>query len=169
MISSQIVAHECIAVLKTPNLSRFLQLAKEQDEAWAIRVLDRLGAVLGTRVPEIWSVRLSAQETPAIDAAMAARQDVELGALLRHPADRNLPLPALALGIGRAGSFRALPDAEELLAPGDRLLFVGIPQARRDQAEILRNIKACEYVLTGIDPPVSWLARKLLPGAAASR
>jgi len=161
MVSSEIVANECIAVLKTPYLAEFLALARSQDAAWANRALERLGMVVGTRVPEIWSVSLSADRSPALHGVLAAGRAVELNTLTRSPADRNLRLPVLALGLARNGQLRAFPDDEELLAPGDELLFAGTARAQQEQSQTLRNVKVCDYVLTGVDAPASWVGQKL--------
>lgn len=163
MVPSKIVANECIAVLKTPNFSRLLAMTDNRDEAWAGRALELLGTVVGTRVPEVWSVKLSEAESPAIHASLAAGRSIDLRALIRSPAERALDMPVLPLGLARAGQFRAFPDADERLAADDRILFAGTARARRDQVETLRNLRACEYVLTGVDQPASWVARQLLP------
>ncbi|MEQ8992840.1 MAG: NAD-binding protein [Pseudomonadales bacterium] len=158
MVSSEIVANECLAVIKTPRLADFLAFARGQNDEWAERVLEQLGAVMGSRVPEIWSVRLSAEQAPAPVAALAADEEaVTLTDLLRDPTDRDRPLPMLTLSRSRKGTFSALPDPEQPLQAGDELLFAGTAAAYRAQLGILRNANVCRYVLTGDEVPAGWV------------
>jgi voltage-gated potassium channel len=172
MVSSEIIANECLAILKTPYLAEFLDFARERDAAWAIAALDRLGAVLGRRVPEIWSVRISTSATPALHHALTEGRAATIGDLARDPANRDLALPLIPLTLTRDGRVDDFPDAGLALEHGDQLLYAGTPEARREQADILRNVNVCDYVLTGIDAPQSlvWhrLQSALRPAAATA-
>jgi voltage-gated potassium channel len=157
MVSSEIVANECLAVIKTPRLADFLEFARGQNENWADRVLERLTSAVGTLVPEIWTVRLSLEETPAPLCAM--EEDgltVTVGDLLRDPADRDESLPIVALSRSRQGTFSTLPDLSQALEPGDELLCAGTWHASREQLDVLRDFNVCHYVLTGEEAPHGW-------------
>jgi Trk K+ transport system NAD-binding subunit len=168
MVSSEIIANECLAVLKTPCLAEFLALVRERKEDWAQAALARLGAVLGSRVPEVWSVTLSGAASPAIHQALRAGRRIPLGDLARDPADRNLPLPLLALSLTREGRLQEFPNPETPLERGDQILYAGTLKARREQSGILHNLKVCDYVLTGIDAPASWVWRRAHDALRAS-
>lgn len=168
MVSSAIIANECLAILKTPCLAEFLALVRGRGEDWAEDALARLGAVLGSRVPEVWSVTLSAAASPALHQALRAGRRIRLGDLARAPADRDLPLPLLALSLTRDGQLRAFPDPEEPLERGDQVLYAGTLQARREQSDIRHNLKVCDYILTGVDAPASWVWRRAHDALRAS-
>jgi Trk K+ transport system NAD-binding subunit len=158
MVSSEIVANECLAVIQTPLLADFLAYARGRNDAWAEPVLERLSAVVDARAPEVWSVQLSADQAPALLHAMdTGGLTVTIGDLLRDPTDRTQTLPILLLSRSRRGTFSALPDAAETLEPGDELLFAGTLPARRAQLGMLRNANACRYALTGSDVPDGWI------------
>ena len=158
MVSSSIIANECLAVIKTPRLKDFLDFARKQNDAWAERVLERLSTVMGNQVPELWSVRISMQQSPA---AFHALEDegltVTLEDLLRDPADRERLLPILPLARLRRAAFAALPEAHQELWAGDELLFAGTLAARSAQRVVLRNANACRYVMTGEEVPSGWI------------
>lgn len=158
MVSSEIIANECLAIIKTPRLAEFLAFARSRDDAWAEGVLERLGAAMETRVPEIWSVRLAPDQAPALVSAMEADGlPVTVGDLLRDPVDRRRALPILALGRFRRNTFSAVPGESDTLKPGDELLFAGTLQASRAQLGVLRNYNVCRYVLTGDELPSGWV------------
>jgi voltage-gated potassium channel len=167
MVSSEIIANECLAVIKTPRLGDFLAYVRAQHDGWAEQALARLGAVVGSRVPEIWSVCLTADEAPAPLAALVEEgRAVALADLLRDPSDRENPLPILALGRSRRGTFSALPGLDDPVLPGDELLFAGVLAARRSQLGMLRNANVCRYVLTGDDLPSGSIWRIFSSGSA---
>jgi len=163
MVSSEIVANDCVAVIKTPRLGDFLTFAHQQPVFWAEAILTRLSAVLGTRAPEIWGVAITAVGAPAVYRALTGEGHVaSIGDLARNPADREVGLPILTLAAIRDGTLIPVPDSVMALRAGDELLFAGTLHARREQARILQNINVCEYLLTGVDTPGSWLWRRVI-------
>jgi voltage-gated potassium channel Kch len=64
MVPSEIIAHECLAVLTTPLLARFLDIVKAEKDEWADRVVASLRERVGEEVPVIWRVRLDAAHAP---------------------------------------------------------------------------------------------------------
>jgi len=83
------------------------------------------------------------------------------GFLLRRPSRREESLPAVVLFLQRTDAAFELPDDDFELRPGDQLLFAGREGAREEQQAVLRNEKLRDYLLTGQDPPSSWLWRWL--------
>ena len=170
MVSSSIIANECLAVIKTPRLKDFLDFARDQNDAWAERVLERLSAVMGNQVPELWSVRISMEQSPAaLRAVESEGLTVTLEDLLRDPAERERLLPILPLGRLRRETFLALPEAQEEIRAGDELLFAGTLPARSAQRVVLRNANTCRYVLTGDELPSGWIWQTIGGGSRLSR
>jgi hypothetical protein len=58
-----------------------------------------------------------------------------------------------------------LPPPDTELRPGDELLLVGRPRARRELALTLANEHTLTYVLTGRDLPGGWVWERLQRGA----
>ena len=108
MVSSEIVAHECLARIHTPLLARFLRLAREQGEEWSDRLVERLQASLGEATPEIWSVALTASGAHALHRALLLEgTTVRVGDLRRDPGDREAQLACevLYLSSGKRNNF----------------------------------------------------------------
>lgn len=158
MVSAQIVANECLAVLKTPRLAAFLDVVRRSSDAWAEALVDRLRTALGAETPEIWGVPLTATGAPAVlHMIVGERRPVTLGDLARDPAERDHALACIPLAIARAGGMQALPADAEPLQAGDEVLYAGTQEARDAQWAVLRNVNVCDYVLDGIDLPGGWI------------
>lgn len=161
MISSEVIANECLAVIQTPRLADFLALARRESVDWSAGAVERLGAVLGARAPEVWSVTVDAATTPALVQALSSGTKIELGTLARNPRDRHQPLPIIALGLYRRGRLATFPDPAERLQSGDEVLYAGVMRMRDEQALLLRNGNVFDYVLTGREAPGGWLWSRL--------
>jgi Trk K+ transport system NAD-binding subunit len=168
MVPSEIVAHECLAVLRARHLSRFLGLAYARDNAWAARLTERLEPVVGPDAPDFWTAIIGRRGAPGLLDAMARPgRAPTLADLLRDPADRTRPLPAMALLLMRAGAATDGPDPATALRPGDEILFAGPSWARQAMRETLLNANTAAYVLTG-RAPTSLLGRLLEHRQAAA-
>ncbi len=162
MVSSEIIADECLALIRTPLLGRFLAVVRSQSDAWADGVIARLQTSLGNDTPEIWSVALTAAGRAG--AAPCAR-------IRTHDSHRRRPAPRSARSFAAPGmrsavpvEFRqgaVLPPDEQSLAPGDQILFAGTPEARDAQWPMLRNVNVRDYVLKGVEVPGGWIWQKL--------
>jgi voltage-gated potassium channel len=162
MVSSEIIADECLALIRTPLLGRFLAVVRAESDAWADAVIARLQSSLGNDTPEIWSVRLNAADAPALHRALFFEgMQVSVGDLRRDPRDRSQRLACEALYLLRSENASVLPSDETALAPGDRLLFAGTPEARDAQWPMLRNVNVRDYVLKGVELPGGWVWQKL--------
>ena len=158
MVSSEIVANECLALVQTPLLGRFLQVVRAETDAWADGVIARLHACMGDGAPEIWSVPLGAGGAYALHRALfleGAR--IQLGDLRRDPGSREQRLACMPLYLKRGEKAFVLPEDDFALQAGDDILFAGTPEAREAQWPMLRNAHVRDYVLTGVDAPVGWL------------
>jgi Trk K+ transport system NAD-binding subunit len=162
MVPSEIIANECLAILRTPHLSTFLALVQARDNAWAASVTERLEPIVGKSSPEFWSVTLDAAAAPGmIDAVKLTGIPVTLRDLTRDPSGGHADLPCVALLLIRHGARTEQPPATTELEPGDGLLFAGRELARRTMLEMLLNASIAEQALTGRDPPSSVLGRLL--------
>jgi voltage-gated potassium channel Kch len=170
MVSSEIVAHECLARIHTPLLARFLLLARDQGEDWADALVARLKASLGEATPELWSVAMTASGAHALHRALLLEgATVRIGDLRRDPANRDTRLECEALYLVHGKKATLLPGDDIALAPGDELLFAGKPSVRRAQLQTLRNVNVRDYVVSGIDLPGGWIWQRLTRRAAAPR
>lgn len=162
MVSSEIVANECLALINTPLLARFLAVVRERDDAWADRVIESLQAAIGDAAPEIWSVSIDAQDAAAIHRLLTAEGGTaRLEDLARDPAAREQSLACMPLFLDRGNASQPMPEASTALRAGDRLLFAGRPGARRDQLSILRNLNVRNYCVKGTDLPGGWIWQRL--------
>jgi voltage-gated potassium channel len=163
VVSSEIIAHECLAILTTPILAPLLEEIQRREEAWSKALLEDLTGRFGWDVPTIWSVRLNLLQTPAVHRyLMQSGTSLDLETLLRDPRDRARPLPCAVLYLGREGGanlFVPSPSTEVCL--GDELLIVGLPEARPALALTLENGNTLAYVRTGEDLPGGWLWERL--------
>jgi Trk K+ transport system NAD-binding subunit len=164
MHPSLIVANRIRSLLGTPLLMEFVQYARFEDDAWACALVSRLSALAHQdRVPEVWQVRIDAEDAYALFAMRPDEPLPTLGDLLRDPRDRGCKLPAIALMRRRDKDRTLLPGLEERLRNGDRLLFCGRESARSSMCWTLQNSHALTYVLHGESPPRGivwyWLLR----------
>ncbi len=172
VVPSEIIAHECLAVLTTPLLATFLEEIRSRDDEWSKTLLDRLIGRFDWDVPAVWSVRLNVSRAPALYRHLMRKGSMRLGELLRDPHDRSKPLAAEVLYLHRDDDDHLLePDTDTPVRPGDRLLLVGRAEARGDFALTIQNDHTLAYVLTGNDLPggIVWdyFARRR-PGASSA-
>ena len=120
-----IMGHEVLALVTTPLLSRFLVLARSQPRAWAEALVERLASLIGSVVPDIWSVRVADETSPALMAALRQGKDLRLAHLLRDPRDRGQELAAVPLMLSQDGALELVPDPQTRLHEGQEVLFAG--------------------------------------------
>lgn len=158
MVPSQLIGFRCLALLTTPMLDRFLALVREQTDAWAETVYQRLRALVGEGTPRLWTVTLTAAEAPAVHAQLGrATRVLPLEILSRDPGDRATLLECMPLMLLSAGREALLPTPDTALTAGDRVLFAGRSRARRAQTTLLRNAKVLDYVRSGRELPGGWV------------
>jgi Trk K+ transport system NAD-binding subunit len=157
MVHTRVVAQECISILTTPLLARFLGAVRGADESWSKNVSSRLECICEGLVPEVWDVDLEAQVAPAAHKALMEGRPLSVGQLMRDNADWKAVLPAIVLMIVRRGEPVFLPDDEFRLEAGDELLIVGRHAARSALDLTLQNANALDYILTGRDRRGGWL------------
>ncbi|MFZ4535424.1 potassium channel family protein [Propionivibrio sp.] len=157
---AEIIAHECLGILTTPLLARFLGEVKRRDDFWSDAVVARIAATCGKRVPTTWNVALDAKSAPALECEMGRGARIELGALLRDSSDREEHLPAVPLMVLRTGEQYLLPTDDFVLCAGDDILFASTRSARSCLLGTLVNVNDLDYVLYGRLQGAGWLWRK---------
>jgi len=160
LVPPELVAREVYAQLSTPLLRRFLREMPARGDRWAAGVIDRLTTLCGHHLQDLWKVRLSGREAPAVQAWLASGQ-ARLGDLMREPVNRDEPLPAVPLLVLRGEDCSLAPDADFLLAVDDEILLAGRPTARRSLEATLLFETVSEYVVSGRRVPSSWIWRRL--------
>jgi voltage-gated potassium channel len=163
MVNTRVVAQECISILTTPLLARFLAAVRKMDEDWSQTLATRLEGLCEGLVPEVWGVHIDGASTPALHHVLLARHPICIGQLILDSTDRDTQLPALVLMIERQGELVLLPGNEYELKPGDALLLAGQHAARSHLDLALKNVNALDYLRTGHDWSGGWLWQKLFP------
>ncbi len=162
VVPSEIIAHECLAILTTPLLVPFLDEMRARDDAWSNALLERLTGRFGWNVPAVWSIRVDASHSPALECELKRAHNITLGEILRAPHDRSEALPCEPLFLHRAdGTQIALPREDMPLRVGDELLLAGRRSAQRELDLTLYNEHALTYVLTGREAPGGWVWEQL--------
>ena len=126
--------------------------------------MEQLTERFGWEAPAVWSVRIDADQAPALLHALAspAGGSVPLGDLLLDPHDRSWELECRALYLARANdSTVMLPHRRTPVQPGDRLLLVGRGAAQSALDLTLHNENTCDYVLWGREIPGGWVWEQL--------
>jgi Trk K+ transport system NAD-binding subunit len=152
MVSSQIIANECVAELRIPLLAKLVELVRTNDNDWAERVVERLKRIVGDRTPDFWSLDVTAGETPGlVDVLTKARRHrlVTIGDLLRRPVDREQRNEIVPLLLLRGDEVIDLPADDLAVELGDSILFAGTLAAEDEQWDLVRNANIAAYVLTG--------------------
>ena len=130
ILAGDVVAAEVLRVIRAPQLSYFLNLARREDEAWASHLLGRLRERVGDQVPDSWSVCLDPGEAPAPTAHRAAGHSLRIADLMRSPDNPALWLDAIPLLLQRETGKVLLPGDTTPVEIGDKLLLCGTPEAR---------------------------------------
>jgi len=159
LVPTEVVAHEVYAQLSTPLLWRFLQEMPATGNDWAAQVLKRITENCGRNLQELWKIRLTGAEAPALWTWLQG--DARLGDLVRSPDDRTDRLHGVPLLVQRDTDVILTPDDDFLLRPDDELLFAGRSHERRALENTLLDDSAREYVLYGRHVPSSWVWRRL--------
>jgi len=162
VLPSEIIAHECLAILGTPLLVPFLREIRRHDEVWCSEQLERLTGRLSWKVPEIWSERINLRRAPALYRRLMRGETVTLDALMRSTAQREDKLDCEALYLDRDDDDHLLMPARDTpLRAGDELLLAGTRRARDAFALNIANEHTLEYLLTGEDLPGGWIWDRL--------
>jgi voltage-gated potassium channel len=161
-VQAELMTHECVQMLTTPLLNRFLLRARAESNTWAQGVCGRVNDLIGAQVPHTWSVTCDPVQL-GMRRALIERPEPRLtiAHLLTDPDDRRVRLKGTALLLLHNGRDQLLPDEGTPLSAGDRVLFAGEQGAERVQERLLGDDVAIDYVRTGSEPPRTWVGRWL--------
>lgn len=151
VLSGYVVAAEVLRIIRAPQLSYFMRLARQQNEAWAHELLQEMRQHVGDETVESWSVKLEPVQAPAVVAALRAGRRVSVGHLMCAPDNRGIRLRAVPLLLQRPNAKVLRPDDDEPLAEGDQLLLCGRSLAIRRLRWTIRDDTVLAYVLDGVD------------------
>ena len=171
-VQSVLMTNEIVQHLTTPLLNRFLMLARQQNNVWAVGVAGRLRDVVGDTVPHTWAITCDTALLGARHALLDAPEPpLTLMQLLQDPDDRLRRLTAVPLLLRSQGRDVPLPDEHTPLRAGDVILFAGEAGVEGLQRRTLSDDVAIDYLRTGREPPRTWLGRLLAGrrGQAAAR
>lgn len=146
---SGIVASAIRPVLEAPMVPAFVERILEHDEDWCRNCLQRLRTRIGDDRVQFWSSRVSEKRTPPLAEVIEAGQTFTVGMLTLDPRDRNEKMDALVLMILRDDRAILLPDDEEPLAMGDRILFCGTPHSAELIWAVALDPDIVHYLQTG--------------------
>ncbi len=163
MHPSAIIADKIRVLLATPVLYEFISLALYQDESWACELASRVSALVGDEVPETREWSLGEGEASALQNYLTEGGQFSVAELLRDPWQRERGLKAIVLLIRRRNDRMLLPDPQDTLKAGDRLLICGNRAAFTRMQWTVSHRHTLDYVKTGRDLPQSWLWRRLAP------
>ena len=161
MHPSTIIAEKIRVLLATPLLYDFMSLAAYESEDWACALVSRIAGLVHQRVPEIQEVTLDREQHCAISEALDRGRQVLLGDIMRDPAERERTLPCIALLHVTRNNKVLMPEADTVLALGDKLLFCGTRYAFARMQWTLCHAATLDFVLTGVEQPRGWLWRQL--------
>jgi voltage-gated potassium channel len=165
MQPATIAAQHILGLILAPLLDDFLRLANEQDEAWANVLVSRVAGVVDEVAPETWDVDISPAHAPAVFDSLIQEQETRLQHICSDPRDREIALRCVPLLLKRDGAPYLLPDADQELKSGDRLLFCGRKEAQEQMSHIVHDQRAIDYTRTGVDRPSGILWRWLTSGS----
>ncbi len=161
MHPSAIIANKIRVLLATPLLGDFVRLARNKGDDWACELVSRIIALVSREVPEIWQVRLNAEDTHAICNAVKSGNTVTLGDIVKDPRERSRDLSCIPLLLLRRGKLTVLPPADVPLEEDDRILFCGRYSAYGSMEWTLQNEHALTYVRTGGSAPQGMIWKML--------
>lgn len=163
-----IIAQHILGLLIAPLLDDFLTLTHDQDEEWANILVSRVAGVVEEVSPQTWDVEISPLTAPAVFDCLIRGEIVPLRQICSHPRDRDELLPCVPLLIKRDTENRLLPDMNEILQGGDRILFCGLDEASQEMQHIFHDHQTMHYIQTGVDRPSGffwqWLTRESSTG-----
>jgi Trk K+ transport system NAD-binding subunit len=168
------MAQKIAAIMMTPMLVDFLEMARGMDDEWANILISRIIAMTGEEHPVTWKIKVTANAAPALYEELGKEHAVTLAHMQCDPRDRNEQLLTVPLMVQSPGELPVLlPDDDYELHVGDRILFAGLPKARSSMSWLVNNYNALEYVLTGEERPSGiiwqWFASRSQNNEAMSK
>jgi Trk K+ transport system NAD-binding subunit len=161
-VQSEIMVNECLQVLKTPMLSRFIVRLRAGEREQAAAILKHVRAEVGEGSPHSWAFACDVLR-PGMFYAFFQRGGAAftIQQLLADPTNPSQRMRATALMLERDTDTRLVPPDDTILKPGDRILFAGDDSARRLQERYLNEPGTVAWVCSGSEPPRALIFRWL--------
>lgn len=162
-IQSEVISHKVRQLLTSPLLIRFLKHLDEDTGDMAVRTAEMLEYRVGENVPYLWVFDCYASYR-GLREALAPEVDppLTIGDLLIDPENPPTQLNAVPLLLLRKKTEIPLPPENTRLLSGDRILFAGRRGVEVAQSRFLLEPSPLEYIRSGVEPPRSWIFKKLL-------
>ncbi len=162
-VKAEVVSHKARQLLTSPLLIRFLKYLDEDSGEMARQTAALLEERVGDKVPFMWVFDCYASYA-GLREALAPDVDppLTIGDLLINPEKPPERLRAVPLLLLRKKQEIPLPAENTRLLSGDRILFAGQRGEKELQRRFLLEPSPLAYVRTGVEPPRSWLFRRLL-------
>ena len=161
-VQSDLMVNECLQMLKTPMLSRFIARLRAGDRAQASAVLARVRSEVGEGSPHSWAFECDVLQ-PGMFYAFFQRPGAafRIQQLLADPTNPGVRMRVTPLMIEREGTnqLQLLPPDDLALKPGDRILFAGDDVARRLQKRYLTEPGTVAWVCSGSEPARGFIFR----------
>ncbi|SNC73715.1 Ion channel [Kytococcus aerolatus] len=154
---AELVAHEAMTYLVSPNYWHFVRKVMERDDDWAAEETERIVERVGTGTPEAARLSVTEERAPALTRWLAAGT-VTLGQLLTHPESGECRQVYAA--VHARGSQRTVSPGDDLqLRVGDTLMVLGTPAGLDGLTATLYDDSAVEHLATGVHVPRTWVFR----------
>lgn len=168
MQRGNVISNTIFALIRTPMLGDFLRIVSRFKNDRANELVSRIIGVVQDDIPELWQLRVTPEESPALCEIIKTRQvlveDILRGEVWR---ERNVEskhfkkhIAALPLFLKRGEGNVLLPENNRIVREGDRFLMCGTYEAHQHMLRITKNINLLESVLCGKEVPSGWLWRK---------
>jgi len=162
-VKAEVVSHKARQLLTSPLLIRFLKYLDEDSGDMARKTGTLLEQHVADKVPFMWVFDCFASYAGLREAlAPGVDPPLSIGDLLINPEQPPERISAVPLLLLRKKKEIPLPPEDTQLMSGDRILFAGQRGEGELQKRFLLEPSPLTYVRTGMEPPRSWLFRRLL-------
>ena len=162
-VKAEVVSHKARQLLTSPLLIRFLKYLDEDSGDMARQTGALLEKHVEDKVPFMWVFDCFASYAGLREAlAPDVAPPLSIGDLLINPEQPPERINAVPLLLLRKKKEIPLPSEDTPLMSGDRILFAGQRGEGELQRRFLLEPSPLTYVRTGMEPPRSWLFRRLL-------
>ncbi|MEC5398600.1 NAD-binding protein [Uliginosibacterium sp. H1] len=159
-VKADVMVHECLQLLVTPLLNRFLMRVRERGKDCAEQLIVSLLTKLDERVPSVWTFDCDVSQPGLRDVLGPDTQPpLSLADLLVNPLSPPEKLRAVPLMVLRGNEEFVLPETGMQLHAGDQILMAGASGVEALQRRFLLDPSPLGFVRTGIEPARSWLFR----------
>jgi hypothetical protein len=161
-VKSEVVSHKIRQLLTSPLLIRFLKHLNRDSGELARQTAALLEQHVGYKVPFLWGFDCYASY-PGLREALAPEvvPPLSIADLLVNPQKPPERISAVPLLLLRKNQETPLPAEDTRLQSGDRILFAGRHGERELQRRFLLEPSPLVFVRTGVEPPRSWVFRRL--------